>query len=144
MRVLGTLVVAAVLALSACGDDDDSAESPGPPDRADAKAVVEQYLEASYSGDGETACALLTARGRFLLENAFAEFIGDGERAVSCEEGTALIAEAYGSEPSDASTPISKIVTRDGRVHVLLEGTSIEPELVVAGGEWRIDGGVEK
>ena len=138
------MLVAAALALAACGDDDDSPESSEPPDRADAKAVVEQYLNASYSGDGETACGLLTARGRFLLEVAFAEFIGDGERAVSCEEGTALIAEAYGSDPSEASTPISKIVTKDGRVHVILEGTSIEPELVVVDGAWRIDGGVEK
>jgi hypothetical protein len=84
----------ATLALAACGGSSHPAsEQPA----AQIKQVVQSYLSAQASGDGQAACALLTAGGQAKLENLIVTASnGLVKTRPSCADAVSLVSTVAG------------------------------------------------
>lgn len=153
------LAVTAVLALGACGDDDDggkepqsgqpTASAPGttqPPggrgtDEQAIRATIQDYLRATARGDGEAACAHLTENAKRIASEA------PGTKAGTCEGVIAEIATKF--SPSEKAKLDNlpqdqidvKVTGTTATVH--LQGRDRTTKMVKRGDHWMIEGFVE-
>ena len=144
MWIRAVALAAAALVVSGC---DDSAESPPSPpspseSRAEIAEVMSEWQAATVEGDGQRACATLTARGQRANVRIAARQGTDS--AQTCEEAVAAISADISDLDAD---DFKDDVIRPGDVDLSKDGTTAEAfnefggavPLKLVEGTWLID-----
>jgi len=110
-------------------------------------AVLHSYLRAQAAGDGQAACALLTASGQQqLIALVVKEAKGLLSTRPSCQDAVGLIRAVAGAKLLDA---LSGAQVEQVQIHgqqasaIVADGLEFPPQRVTlqkAGGAWKISG----
>lgn len=157
-RRLAALVTCALACAAAgCGggdEGDDPADTRAAPtpgaqqptvegDVGEATAALESFLRALAEGDAEAACALLSRRGREIVEEG--ALIGSPSGGGECEE---VVVESYGSPDESVYAGLRVYGSErssDGSLRLRFANAAtpitgaVTAVLRREGGEWRVD-----
>jgi hypothetical protein len=130
---LAGLVVAAALALAACGGDDGSSG-----EKEEIETVILTYFTAFADGDGAKACGQLATDTQVELVKA--------TRATNCPEAMAEAAKQPEIQPyverfRDAEVVEVEITGSTAKAKVRAIGEETTIPLATEDGEWKIRGG---
>ena len=134
----------ATLALAACGG---SSHPPAEQPATQIKQVVRSYLSALSSGDGQAACALLTAAGQAKLENLIVSASnGLVKTRPSCADAVSLVSTVAGPTLMNAlsGARIESIQVNGNQATAkVVDGGAFPAQQVTlekSGGTWQISG----
>ena len=136
---------AAILAVAVAGCG--SSRTPAPTEQQQVKQVLRSYLRAQTSGDGQTACSLLSNAAQRQLE-ALVLQAGKGllRAPPSCQDAVGLVRAVGGAKLLNglANAQISRVrVQGDKATAQVVDGTAFSPQQVSlqrSGSSWRITG----
>jgi hypothetical protein len=136
-------IVAAAVAVAGCG----SSSKPAPSEPQQVEQVLRTYLSAQTSGDGQTACSLLTEGAKRELETVVLQAAkGLLPSRPSCQEAVAAVKAFAGAKLLDAlaKAQIGQIrVQGDHATAEITDGTVFghqQVSLQRSGGTWKIAG----
>jgi hypothetical protein len=116
----------AALALAACGG---SSHPPSEQSATQIKQVARSYLNAQAAGDGEAACALLTAAAQSKLENLVVSLSnGLVKTQPSCADAVRLVSTVAGQT-------LMKQLSNAQIEHIKVNGNQATAQVVVGGGQ---------
>lgn len=99
--VLAVVALLAALVAGGCGDEADPRS--GPEAEREIAETVTAMIEATRSGDGDSACALMTSRGQSLYVKVVRRELG--VELESCQATIAAFAEAVSKRSANGSPP---------------------------------------
>ena len=135
----------AIVAIAAAGCGSSRMATPG--EQQQVTQVLRSYLRAQTSGDGQTACSLLSNTAQRQLE-ALVLQAGKGllRAPPSCQDAVGLVRAVGGAKLLNglANAQISRVrVQGDKATAQVVDGTAFSPQQVSlqrSGSSWRITG----
>jgi hypothetical protein len=140
-----TLLVAACLLFSACGDNTEKATTTtkttaAPVTTTGPDAAIRSYFRALAGRDGDKACSLLTAEAR---RKAIAIVAASKKKKFSsCGQALKAVVASNSDAALKAPVQVTRSIVAGNRAKVAVERGASDFELRRAGGRWQIIGPV--